>query len=68
MKTLLKNTTTDGLTLEEAMHLQAIEDNPLDEEQVEILRMFEREGWSEERQLAYMRRWTLERFGVPAAE
>jgi hypothetical protein len=38
----------------EAMHLQVIEGNPLDEEDIEMFEMFEREGWDDERCLAYI--------------
>ena len=38
----------------EAMHLQAIEGNPLDAEDIAMFEMFEREGWDDERCLAYI--------------
>jgi len=38
----------------EAMHLQEIEGNPLDEEDVAMFEMFEREGWDHERRRAYI--------------
>jgi hypothetical protein len=38
----------------EAMHLQVIEGNPLDEEQIKMFEMFEREAWSFERREAYI--------------
>ena len=38
----------------EAVHLQAIETNPLDAEQIAMFEMFEREGWSHERCTAYL--------------
>ena len=38
----------------EAMHLQVIEGNPLDEEDIAMFEMFEREGWDDERCLAYI--------------
>ncbi len=38
-----------------AMHLQEIESNPLNPDQVKMFEMFEREGWSHERRLAYVR-------------
>lgn len=63
-----KNNAADRLTLEEAAHLQALESNPLDEEQKAMFRMFDREGWSDERRIAHLRSRVLERFGVPAAE
>ncbi|MBS7537757.1 hypothetical protein [Ancylobacter lacus] len=37
-----------------AMHLQAMEGNPLDAEDVAMFEMFEREGWSDERCRAYI--------------
>ena len=38
----------------QAMHLQLIEGNPLDDEDIAMFEMFEREGWSHERRRAYM--------------
>jgi hypothetical protein len=35
-------------------HLQAIEGNPLTAEEIAMFEMFEREGWSEERENAYI--------------
>lgn len=37
-----------------AMHLQEIEGNPLDAADISMFEMFEREGWSHERCLAYI--------------
>lgn len=51
-----------------AMHLQAIEDNPLDAEQVAMFEMFEREGWSQARRLAHIRERAETMAMVPAAE
>jgi hypothetical protein len=52
----------------EAMHLQEIESNPLEPDEVAMFEMFERERWPHERRLAYI----LEKAGVeplmPAAE
>jgi Fic family protein len=39
----------------EAMHLQEIEGNPLDAEDIAMFEMFDREGWDDERCLAYIR-------------
>ena len=39
----------------EVRHLQALEGNPLDAQQVAMFEMFEREGWSEEQRLDYIR-------------
>ncbi len=38
----------------EAMHLQAIEGNTLDADDIAMFEMFEREGWSHERCTAYI--------------
>jgi hypothetical protein len=38
----------------EAMHLQVIEGNPLDEEDIAMFEMFEREGWNHERCRAHI--------------
>jgi hypothetical protein len=38
----------------EAMHLQEIEGNPLDGEDIAMFEMFEREGWDDERCIAYI--------------
>lgn len=42
------------LTLAEAQHLQTIEGNPLDAEQLALFARFEREGWSPEQCRAYL--------------
>lgn len=52
------------LTLAEVLNLQAIEDAPLNDEQVAMLEMFEREGWSAEQRSEYIRNRNLPR---PAA-
>jgi hypothetical protein len=38
----------------QAQHLQLIEGNPLDEEDIAMFEMFEREGWDHERRRAYI--------------
>jgi hypothetical protein len=38
----------------EAMHLQEIEGNPFDAEDIAMFEMFEREGWDHERRRAYI--------------
>ena len=51
-----------------AAHLQEIEGNPLDAEQIAMFEMFERERWSHERRLAHiLERVAKSRF-VSAAE
>ncbi len=42
------------LRFEEAAHMQAVEGNPLTDEDLALFAMFEREGWSAERQRAYI--------------
>jgi hypothetical protein len=37
-----------------AMHLQEIEGNPLDAEDIAMFEMFEHEAWPHERRLAYI--------------
>ena len=37
-----------------AMHLQHIEGNPLNAEEIAMFEMFERESWSHDRRLAYI--------------
>lgn len=49
-------------------HLQAMEGNPLSPDQIEIFEMFEREGWSHERRLAYLHEGARRRAVTPAAE
>lgn len=62
------NGSVTSLTLKEAMHLQALEANPLDADQIAMFEMFEREGWSEERCIAYLRQRVLDRHGAVAGE
>lgn len=38
----------------EAQHLQLIEGNPLDDDDIAMFEMFEREGWDHERRRAYI--------------
>ncbi len=38
----------------EAMHLQEMQDNPLDAEQIAMFELFERERWSHERRIAHL--------------
>ena len=57
-----------GQLLTEAMHLQAMEDNPLDADQVAMFKMFEREGWTHEKRLAHIRKRVKSAVMVSAAE
>lgn len=50
------------------MHLQAIEGSPATPEQVAMFEMFEREGWSHERRLAYLKERARSASVVHAAE
>lgn len=51
-----------------AMHLQEVEGNPLDAEQVAMFEMFERERWSHEKRLAYILQRVAKARFVSAAE
>lgn len=52
----------------EAAHLQALEGNPLDDEQLVMFEMFEREGWSQEARLDHIRQRAKQAAQSPAAE
>ncbi|MDE0044525.1 MAG: hypothetical protein OXU19_01490 [bacterium] len=52
----------------EAVHLQAIEGNPLTEEEIAMFEMFERERWSPEQRRAHIRHRVKGRGRVAAAE
>ncbi len=43
------------LTFAEALHLQAMEGNPLDAEDIAMFEMFEREDWPQERRISHLR-------------
>lgn len=45
-------------------HLQAIEGNPLTAEEIAMFEMFEREGWSEEQEHAYILDLVQRRAGI----
>ncbi len=47
----------------EMQHLQAMEGNPLAADEIAMFEMFEREGWSSERQLAYLQEQAKRRGG-----
>ena len=51
-----------------AMHLQSMEGNPLDADDVAMFEMFEREGWSPEKRLDHIRKKALAAALAPAAE
>jgi hypothetical protein len=52
----------------EMQHLQAIEGNPLDAEDIAMFEMFERERWTHEQCLAYIREEALRNAVTQAAE
>lgn len=52
----------------EAMHLQEIEGNPLEADDIAMFEMFEREAWPHERRIAYIRERALGASLNPAAE
>ena len=54
--------------LAEALHLQAIEGNPLLPDEVAMFEMFEREGWPPEDRRAYIARQFKDRESSAAAE
>lgn len=54
--------------LAEAMHLQAIEDNPLDAGQVAMFKMFEQENWPQAKRLSYVQDRATVAAMMPAAE
>lgn len=54
--------------LAEAMHLQAIEDNPLDADQIAMFEMFEVEDMSQTERLAYLKDRAAAAAMMPAAE
>ena len=54
--------------LAEAVHLQAIEGNPLLPDEVAMFEMFEREGWPPEDRRAYIARQFKNRESIAAAE
>lgn len=54
--------------LAEALHLQAIEGNPLLPDEVAMFEMFEREGWPPEDRRAYIARQFTDRESSAAAE
>ena len=54
--------------LVEAVHLQAIEGNPLTAEEIAMFEMFEREGWSPEQRRAHILRRIEDRRCITAAE
>jgi hypothetical protein len=51
-----------------AMHLQSMEANPLDADDIAMFEMFEREGWSSEKRLDHIRKKALAAALAPAAE
>lgn len=57
-----------GDRLRVAAHLHEIEGNPLDQEQIAMFEMFEREGWSDDRILAHLRARAAATRGAQAAE
>jgi len=57
-----------GLTLDEAKHLQALEGNPLDAEQIAMFEMFDREGWSAAKRRTYVLNRLRRELAAPAAE
>jgi len=48
------NRLSENSTLEDAKHLQVIENNPLSVDEVAMFEMFERENWSADRRRTYI--------------
>ncbi len=53
---------------QEAKHLQAMENNPLDADDIAMFAMFERKGWSNKQRRAYILKQAKADALVPAAE
>lgn len=51
-----------------AMHLQAIESNPVTEEEIALFEMFDEKGWSTDQRIAHLRKLANANVLVPAAE
>lgn len=64
----MSKTMKNDQVFREALHMQAMEDNPLDAEDKTMFKMFEREGWSSERRRAYIIAQAKADAMVPAAE
>gem|GEM_PF-1419167 len=64
----MSKTTKNDQAFREALHMQAVEDNPLDANDLAMFERFEREGWSSERRRAYILAQANADAMVPAAE
>jgi len=64
----MSKTINSKQVLREAMHLQAMEDNPFDIEDKAMFDMFERKGWSTDQCRAYILEQAKADSLVPAAE
>jgi len=64
----LKTSENRAALLREALHLQAMEGNPLSPDQISMFEMFEREGWPEEERIAHILKRAKAASAVPAAE
>lgn len=68
-ETLSKSQIADAKQLRlDAMHLQEIENNPLDVSQIAMFEMFEREGWSHEDRIAFIKARITDTASINAAE
>lgn len=68
MKSLAPLPDGPRLRVLEAAHLQAIEGNPLTSDELAMFEMFEREGWTQEHQRAYVLDQLRKRRSPHAAE
>ncbi len=64
----MSQTDKNDQLLREAAHLQAMEVNPLDADQIAMFEMFDREGWSHKKRLAHIKERAHSATMVPAAE
>jgi hypothetical protein len=64
----MSKTMNDKQILREAVHLQAMENNPLDAQDKAMFAMFKRKGWSNEQRRAYILEQAKIDTLVPAAE
>ena len=67
----MKNETEEDVRMRrrrEAFHLQAMEGNPMTDEDMAMFDMFDRKGWSAEQRREYIIEQALQRNRVNAAE
>lgn len=60
--------TSEPLTLDEARNLQVIENNPLTDDEIAMFAMFDRNGWTSEQRIEYIKNQHLASVPELAAE